>query len=124
MTKSLPLIMATMLALSPLAATAQTPATGATPATARRIDLKSMSPEALEAFLKESFKRADRNGDGFIDAQEAPEKRITRTKNGQTASEASGKDLWIADYDQNKDKKVSWEEFRDFTTSLAKRAPR
>ncbi len=122
MSKFFASIVAVILALAPVAALAQTE--GGAPPTPRHIDLKSMTPEALDAFLKASFKRTDRNGDGFVDAEEAPEKRVTKTKNGQTTSEFAGKDLWIADYDQNKDKKVSWEEYRAFTTSLVKRAPR
>lgn len=120
MTKSHTLIVAAVLAVSPLAAFAQTQ--GSPPAQNRTVDIKSMTPEALEAFVKQTFVRADRNADGFIDASEAPQKRVTETRNGQTTSDMSGKDLWIADYDQNKDGKVSWDEYRTFTLSLMKRA--
>lgn len=122
MPKSRTLILAALLVAAPLAAFAQTE--GVPPAQNRHIDLKSMTPEQLDAFLKQSFTHADRNADGFIDITEAPEKRMTTTKNGRATSEVAGKDLWIADYDQNKDKKVSWEEYRNFTVSLVKRAPR
>lgn len=123
MSKPVASILAAVLALAPFT-TALAQPEGATPATPRRIDLKSLSPEALDKFLKESFQRTDKNGDGFIDYSEAPEKRVTKTKNGQTMSETGGKDLWIADYDENKDKKVSWDEYRKFTVAMVKRAPR
>ena len=54
------------------------------------------------------FRRLDRDGDGFITANEAPRVAITR---GATATASPGGAAWIGTYDRNGDGRVSAAEY-------------
>lgn len=85
-----------------------------------RRDLSMMSDKQLLDFSKTSFVMTDRNRDGFIELAEAPKARITSKKNGATVKTDSGSSVWMERFDQNKDAKVSWDEYYGKVKFLAK----
>lgn len=54
------------------------------------------------------FRRLDRNGDGFITANEAPRVAVTR---GGAGTASPGGAAWIRSYDRNGDARVSAAEY-------------
>ncbi len=86
----------------------------------RRRDLTHMSDAQVLEFAKTSFVMTDRNKDGFIELEEAPKARVTSKKNGEIVNSETGHEVWLARFDQNKDAKVSWDEYYSKVKFLSK----
>jgi len=67
-----------------------------------------LAGQAPPAAAESRFRRLDRDGDGFVTANEAPRVSITRAGDGASSDGAAA---WIATYDRDGDGKVSAEEY-------------
>ncbi|MFT4254672.1 MAG: EF-hand domain-containing protein [Caulobacter sp.] len=86
-----------------------------------RRDLTHMNDVQLLEFAKTSFLMTDRNKDGVIELDEAPKARVTNKKNGEVVNTETSPELWITRFDEDKDNKVSWDEYYAKVKFLAKK---
>ena len=75
----------------------------------------SKDPTEIERRVRSSFDMTDRNGDGFIDLNEAPiAERGQQDSNGVRVPAEASNALWIRLMDANGDNRVDWSEMRAY----------